>query len=281
MRIISYNVNGIRSAISKGFNDWLATNPADLICLQEIKATKEDLDCDAFEALGYTPYFFSAQKKGYSGVAILSRLKPDQIFYGNGNSQSDAEGRVIRADFGDITLINAYFPSGSSGDERQAYKYIWLDEFFDYLNTLRRERPNLIVCGDYNICHREIDIHSPKTNKDSSGFLPEERAWMDRYFESGFVDSFRHIHPELAHQYSWWSFRANARNNNKGWRIDYISVTEPLRASLSDAAIFPDVVHSDHCPVFAELIFAAQKKEKAVAIVSKSQKKTPAKAKAK
>ncbi|MBS1614637.1 MAG: exodeoxyribonuclease III [Bacteroidetes bacterium] len=259
MRIISYNVNGIRSAISKGFNDWLETHPADVICLQEVKALESDLDLEAFKALGYQPYFFSAQKKGYSGVAILSRPQPDQVLYGNGNTQSDAEGRILRADYGAVTLINAYFPSGSSGDERQAYKYIWLDEFFDYLNALRRERPNLIVCGDYNICHREIDIHSPKTNKDSSGFLPEERAWMDRYFESGFVDSFRHLHPDQAHQYSWWSFRAGARKNNKGWRIDYISVSTPLQEALKEAAIYPDVQHSDHCPVFAALNLKTQK----------------------
>jgi exodeoxyribonuclease-3 len=263
MRIISYNVNGIRSAMNKGFTDWLAGNPADVICLQEIKAGKGDVDCAALEALGYTPHFFSAQKKGYSGVAILTRTEPDNILFGNGIMQSDAEGRVIRADFGDVTLINAYFPSGSSGEERQTYKYQWLDEFFHYLHELRKERPKLIVCGDYNICHREIDIHSPKTNKDSSGFLPEERAWMDRFFDCGFIDSFRHFHPEVPHHYSWWSFRANARSNNKGWRIDYISVTEPLRGALKSAAIFPDVVHSDHCPVFAELELPASSAKRA------------------
>ncbi len=253
MRIISYNVNGIRSAMNKGFANWLATDPADVICLQEIKAQKEDVDSTALEAAGYTPYFFSAQKKGYSGVAILTKLKPDQIIEGNGMTQSDAEGRIIRADFGDVTLLNAYFPSGSSGEERQAYKYQWLDQFFKYQRKLRKERPKLIVCGDYNICHREIDIHSPKTNKDSSGFLPEERAWMDRFFADGFVDSFRSLHPDEPHHYSWWSFRAAARQNNKGWRIDYISLTEPLRDTLKAATIFPDVKHSDHCPVFAEL----------------------------
>lgn len=256
MRIISYNVNGIRSAMNKGFTEWLQTNPADVICLQEIKANKDDVDYAALEALGYQSHFFSAQKKGYSGVAILSNIAPDSVQYGNGIMQSDAEGRVIRADFGDVTLINAYFPSGSSGEDRQTYKYQWLDEFYEYIGALRKERPKLIVCGDYNICHREIDIHNPKSNKDSSGFLPEERAWMDKWFDCGFVDSFRHFHPEVPHNYSWWSFRANARNNNKGWRIDYISVSEPLRESLRGAAIYPDVVHSDHCPVYAELDIA-------------------------
>jgi exodeoxyribonuclease-3 len=253
MRIITYNVNGIRSAMKKGLTEWLANDPADVVCLQEIKAMKEDIDVAALETLGYQGFFFPAQKKGYSGVAILTRISPDAVHYGNGIMQSDAEGRVIRADFGELTLINAYFPSGSSGEERQGYKYQWLGEFYAYIQDLRRERPHLIICGDYNICHKEIDIHSPKTNKDSSGFLPEERAWMDKFFETGFVDAFRHFHIEVPHCYSWWSFRAGARNNNKGWRIDYISVTTSLRDALRQAAIYPDVVHSDHCPVFAVL----------------------------
>lgn len=253
MRIISYNVNGIRSAITKGFIEWLATDPADIICLQEIKALKSDLDLTAIETLGYHCHLYSAQKKGYSGVAILSKIDPDFVQYGNGIMQSDAEGRVLRADYGDITLLCAYFPSGSSGDERQQYKYQWLDEFYDYLAALRKTRSKIIVCGDYNICHRAIDIHSPKTNLTSSGFLPEERAWMDKLFEAGFIDTFRHFYPELAHKYSWWSFRAGARANNKGWRIDYISVTENLQNALKAAAIYPDVKHSDHCPVYAEL----------------------------
>lgn len=181
MRIISYNVNGIRAAIKKGFIDWLQTNPADIICLQETKAQKEDIDVESIESLGYQTHWFSAQKKGYSGVAIFTRVKPDQVVPGNKIEQSDFEGRVIRADFGDITLINAYFPSGTSGDERQTYKYQWLDEFFDYVQDLRKKRPKLIVTGDYNIAHTETDIHDPKGNKNSSGFLPEERAWMDKF----------------------------------------------------------------------------------------------------
>lgn len=252
MRIISYNVNGLRSAITKGFIDWLASNPCDIICMQEIKAHKENVDFAAIEALGFHTYWFPAQKKGYSGVAIFSKTEPSFVQYGNGIMQSDAEDRVIRADFGDVTLVNAYFPSGSSGEERQTYKYQWLDEFYEYIEGLRKERPNLIITGDYNICHRPIDIHNPVSNKDSSGFLPEERAWMDKWFGNGFVDTFRHFNPD-PHHYSWWSFRANARANNKGWRIDYISVTEPLKSKLKAAAIYPDVVHSDHCPVFAEL----------------------------
>ncbi len=252
MRIITYNVNGIRSAVKKGFADWLATNPADIVCLQEIKANKEDVPEKEINAAGYEIYSYSAQKKGYSGVAILTRIKPDNVFYGNGIMQSDAEGRVIRADFGDRTIINAYFPSGTSGDERQGYKYQWLDEFIEYINELKKTRPNLIICGDYNICHKPIDIHDPVGNKKSSGFLPEERAWMDKFFEAGLVDTFRHFN-QNPHQYSWWAVRANARANNKGWRIDYINVTEPLKNTLVHAEIYPHIVHSDHCPVFLEI----------------------------
>lgn len=252
LRIITYNVNGIRSALNKGFLEWLSGDPADIVCLQEIKACKDNIDHAAIERLGFDQYWFPARKKGYSGVAVFTKIKPDQVFFGNECAQSNDEGRVLRLDFGDLTLINAYFPSGSSGELRQAYKYQWLDEFFEYLCTLKKERPRLIVCGDYNICHKTIDIHDPVRNKTASGFLPEERAWMDKFFANGFIDTFRcfNSHP---HQYSWWSFRANARANNKGWRIDYINVTEDLRDHLKDVRIFPDVRHSDHCPVYLEL----------------------------
>lgn len=254
MRIISYNVNGIRAAMKKGFTEWLATDPADIICLQETKANKDDVPYDQIEALGYQTYWFSAQKKGYSGVAIFTRIKPDQVIYGNKIEQSDAEGRVIRADFGDITLINAYFPSGTSGDERQTYKYQWLDEFFVYVQKLRKTRPKLIVTGDYNIAHTEIDIHDPKGNKKSSGFLPEERAWMDKFLSNEWIDSFRQLNPGTTGAYSWWSQRfPSVRLQNKGWRIDYISITSPLQQQLKKAAIYPDVKHSDHCPIYMEL----------------------------
>ncbi|MBC8034844.1 MAG: exodeoxyribonuclease III [Chitinophagaceae bacterium] len=253
MRIISYNVNGIRSAITKGFIDWLKTDPADIICVQETKAHKENVNHKLFEELGLDQYWYSAEKKGYSGVAVFCKQKPDLVQMGNGYMQSDAEGRVIRCDFGDITLINAYFPSGTSGDERQIYKYQWLQELLEYLELLKKERPKLIVCGDYNIAHREIDIHDPKGNKKSSGFLPEERAWMDAFLSKGFVDSFREINKD-PHNYSWWSQRfPSVRLQNKGWRIDYINVTDPLRGAIIDAKIFPDVKHSDHCPVYLEL----------------------------
>jgi exodeoxyribonuclease-3 len=240
--------------MTKGFVEWLTTDPADVICLQEIKAHKDNVDFAKIEALGYETFWYPAEKKGYSGVAIFTKRKPELVQLGNGLMQSDAEGRVIRADFGEVTLVNAYFPSGSSGEIRQEYKFQWLNEFFDYIYELKKTRPNLIITGDYNICHQPIDIHNPISNKDSSGFLPEERAWMDKWFESGFVDTFRYFNPH-PHQYSWWSFRANSRANNKGWRIDYISVSKSLEQKLKDAAIYPDVKHSDHCPVYAEIEF--------------------------
>jgi exodeoxyribonuclease-3 len=255
MRIITYNVNGIRAAIKKGFVDWLKTDPADVICLQETKATKEDVDVTPIEKLGFETFWFSAEKKGYSGVAVFTKKKPDQVVLGNKMKQSDMEGRVIRADYGDVTLINAYFPSGTSGDERQTYKYQWLDEFLVYLDKLRKDRPKLIVCGDYNIAHKEIDIHNPVSNKNSSGFLPDERAWMDKFFSNQFVDSFRTLNPD-PHHYTWWSARfPSVRAQNKGWRIDYINVSAPLQKAIKGAKIMPDVVHSDHCPVFLELKF--------------------------
>jgi exodeoxyribonuclease-3 len=255
MRIITYNINGIRSAIKKGFIDWLKTDPADIICLQEIKAEKDNVDFAAIEALGFDTYWFSAEKKGYSGVAIFSKRRPDAVFYGNGIMQSDAEGRVLRADYGDVTLINAYYPSGTTGEVRQTYKYQWLDEFYEYLEELRKVRPKLIICGDYNIAHKPIDIHNPVGNKKTSGFLPEERAWMDKFYDAGYIDTFRVFNPD-PHFYTWWSARfPTVREQNKGWRIDYISVTEPLRSALKSAAIYPDVKHSDHCPAFLEVDF--------------------------
>lgn len=253
MRIISYNVNGIRAAIKRGFIDWLKTDPADVVCLQEVKAHKGDIDTASIEAVGYAGYWFCAQKKGYSGVAILTRIKPDYTIEGCQLEQSDFEGRVIRADFGEVTLINAYFPSGTSGEIRQAYKYVWLDEFLDYLNDLRKTRPKLIVCGDYNIAHKEIDIHNPVANKKTTGFLPEERAWFDKFLSNGFVDGFRHLNKE-PHQYTWWNvLRPTTRLENKGWRIDYINVTENLKNNIADVKIFPEVKHSDHCPMYLEL----------------------------
>ncbi len=252
MKIISYNLNGIRSALGKGFGQWLEKNNWDVVCVQELKAMQEQVDTSLFEHLGYHQHWHSAEKKGYSGVAIFSKQKPDEVHIGCGIGEYDKEGRVIRARFGDVMVMNTYFPSGSSGDLRQDVKMKFLNDYLPFIEKIKKQNPKLIVAGDYNICHKEIDIHDPKGNKDSSGFLPEERAWMDKFFAAGFTDSFRHFN-QNPHQYSWWSFRANARNNNKGWRIDYINSSKALDAQLKAAQIMPDVKHSDHCPVLLEL----------------------------
>ena len=230
MKIISYNVNGIRAAINKGFIDWLAIANPDVICLQEIKAMEEQLDLSLFENAGYNyNYWYSAQKKGYSGVAILCKKEPTNIEYGIGIKSMDFEGRNLRVDFGDLSIMSMYLPSGTN-DARLNFKFNYMDEIKDYLTTLRTSRPNLVVCGDYNICHQEIDIHNPKM-KGVSGFLPEERHWLGEFVDSGFIDSFRYLNPELQ-QYSWWSYRANSRANNKGWRLDYAMVTTPLKKMI-------------------------------------------------
>lgn len=252
MKIATYNVNGLRSALSKGFMEWLLASDADVVCLQELKSEESQLNLDLFRAVGFEPYLFSAQKKGYSGVGILTRIKPDQVIRGMNLAQYDFEGRFIRADFGDISVISVYMPSGSSGDLRQDFKMIWLNDFQLYINELKKTRPKLIIAGDYNICHRAIDIHNPVSNAKSSGFLPEERAWMDSFIQSGFVDSFRQLNPEPNH-YTWWSFRANARTKNLGWRIDYIMLSGNLTDSLKRCVILPEAKHSDHCPVLADI----------------------------
>jgi len=254
MRIVSYNVNGIRAAIKKGLIEWLTEYPIDIFCVQETKATENDIDLSLFTDLGYHVCWFSAQKKGYSGVAVFSKIKPDLVQTGNGFAMSDFEGRVIRVDIGDLTIVNAYFPSGSSGDERQTYKYQWLKEFESYLKKLQKKRPKIILAGDYNIAHQEIDIHDPKGNKKSSGFLPEERAWMDSFLKNGWIDSYRKINPTTTGGYSWWTQRfPSVRLQNKGWRIDYLCTTEALASSIKAATILPMVKHSDHCPIVLEL----------------------------
>ncbi|GIV31061.1 MAG: exodeoxyribonuclease [Saprospiraceae bacterium] len=247
-RILSYNVNGIRSAISKGLIEWLLPQHFDFICIQETKAQPEQVDLSPLLDAGYKAYWHSAKKKGYSGVLTLSRREPDLVEAGCGDHRYDDEGRILRTDFGEYTLLNCYFPSGTTGDVRQEFKYRFLDDFFDWIQHLRKERPQLIVAGDFNIAHTEMDIHDPKGNKNSSGFLPEERAWMTKFFSSGFTDPFRKVHPDLV-EYSWWSFRANARAKNKGWRIDYIAVSDNLADRIIDLRHLTDVVHADHCPV--------------------------------
>ncbi|MFT5848517.1 exodeoxyribonuclease III [Psychroserpens sp.] len=251
MKIISYNVNGIRAAMKKGFIDWLTSANPDVICLQEIKAMKEQVDIEAIENAGYKyNYWFSAQKKGYSGVAILSKIEPKHVAYGTGIESMDFEGRNIRADFDGISVMSMYLPSGTNL-ARLEHKFEYMDLIHGYLNELQKTQPNLVVLGDYNICHEAIDIHNPKM-KGVSGFLPEEREWLGNFIDSGFTDSFRHLHPEKQ-EFSWWSYRANSRANNKGWRLDYAMVSKPLQEKIKRSVILSEAVHSDHCPILVEI----------------------------
>lgn len=253
MKIISYNLNGIRSAIGKGLFEWLKTESPDIFCIQESKAQPDQIDQISFAELGYNHIqIHSAQKKGYSGVAIFSKEKPNYVEVGMNNPIFDAEGRVLRADFGDITVVCVYVPSGTTGDVRQDFKMEFLEAFLPFLNKLKESRPNIVVCGDFNICHKPIDINHPERQKGVSGFLPEEREWIDRLLENGFIDSFREF-DKSAEKYSWWSYRFGARERNAGWRIDYHFVTEPLKNRLQNAQILSSVVHSDHCPVTLEI----------------------------
>ncbi|KKO91261.1 exodeoxyribonuclease III [Sphingobacterium sp. Ag1] len=253
MKIVTYNVNGLRAALKKDWLGWLKTVNADVICLQEIKATPDQIpEIALLEQMGYEHYWYPAQKKGYSGVALFTRITPKHIEYGCGHEDYDFEGRIIRADFDQVSVMSTYFPSGTTGDVRQDFKYRFLADFQLYSDKLLIEKPNLVVCGDYNICHRAIDIHNPKSNANSSGFLPEEREWMENFINSGYIDSFRHLNPD-PHHYSWWSYRAGARAKNLGWRIDYNMVSKPLAEKIKSSSIMPDAVHSDHCPVLLEL----------------------------
>ncbi len=253
-RIITYNVNGIRAAMGKGLIDWMQSAKPDILCVQEIKANPEQVGVFEFEELGYHHFWHPAQKKGYSGVAIFSKIKPDHVEYGCGIKEYDDEGRFLRADFGEVSVISVYHPSGSSGDDRQIFKMKWLNDFQNYVNGLQKKRPKLIISGDYNICHKAIDIHNPVSNANTSGFLPEEREWMEQFINSGFIDSFRYFNPN-PHQYSWWSYRANSRAKNLGWRIDYNMVTKNMEKNLKRSVIMPDAMHSDHCPVMVEIDF--------------------------
>lgn len=253
-KIVSYNVNGIRAAVRKGLLEWLKSADADIVCLQEIKANPEQLDKEVHDNLHDHTFWYPAQKKGYSGVAIFSKRKPDRVEYGCGIKKYDDEGRVLRADFGDVSVMSVYFPSGTMGDVRQDFKYEFLDDFQNYIDNLKKKRPNLIICGDINICHKPIDIHNPVSNANTTGFLPEEREWMDTFMQSGFVDSFRHFNQE-PHNYTWWSLRFGARARNLGWRIDYQLVSLSLQKKLKRALILPEARHSDHCPTVLEIDF--------------------------
>tara|TARA_B100001559_G_C16401168_1_gene575849 strand:- start:15 stop:776 length:762 start_codon:yes stop_codon:yes gene_type:complete len=253
MKIISYNINGIRAALKKNLINWIESESPDIICFQEIKANKDQFDFEIFNSLGYYNFWFSAQKKGYSGVAILSKIEPKKIKYGTGINHIDFEGRVIRADFEKFSVISLYLPSGTN-NLRLNYKLKFMDDFLEYINKLKQEFPNLIICGDYNICHKHIDIHDPIRNKNVSGFLIEERMWLDKFLELGFTDSFRLLNKN-PNEYSWWSYRANSRQNNKGWRIDYNLVSNSIKENIYKSYILSDVCHSDHCPVGVELNF--------------------------
>lgn len=252
IKIISYNVNGIRAALLKGLDSWLEATKADVFCLQEIKATPDQLNVSIFEKMGYHCFWNPAQKKGYSGTAIFTKQTPKHVEIGCGIADYDFEGRVIRADFDTFSIMNVYMPSGSSGEDRQVFKLKWMQDFLVYAKEIAQKLPNLIIVGDYNICHKAIDIHNPKANENTSGFLPEERAWMQDFFDSGFVDTFRHFNQE-PHQYSWWSYRAGARSKNLGWRIDYQAVTSIMKSRLLRALILPEAIHSDHCPTLLEI----------------------------
>ena len=251
-KIISYNLNGIRSAINKGLLEWLKETAPDILCVQETKAQPGQVDSGEFHKLGYRDYWHSAEKKGYSGVLILTREEPDHVEIGMGIPGYDTEGRVIRADYGDLSVLDVYIPSGTNGDIRQEIKMAFLDDFLIYLTELRKKRPMLLVCGDFNIAHNEIDIHNPAGNKNNSGFLPEGRAWVDKFLASGFVDSFRKLHPETV-KYSWWTFRANARQRNIGWRLDYHMISRELEKYLLESGIMNEAKHSDHCPVWVNI----------------------------
>jgi exodeoxyribonuclease-3 len=252
MKIISYNVNGIRAAINKGFLEWLQYENPDIICLQETKAQKEQLNTSVFTELGYHQYWFSAQKKGYSSVAIFTKIEPIKVHYGIGIEKFDFEGRFLRADFNNFTIIDSYFPSGTTGGERQEYKMDYLLHVKKYVDELQKNTKNIILCGDYNICHKPIDINHPERHNGVSGFLPEEREWLTNFLDSGFIDSFR-MFDTSAEKYSWWSYRAGSRQKNLGWRIDYHIISNSLKDKITNAYILNKVEHSDHCPVVVEI----------------------------
>lgn len=248
MRVISLNCNGIRAAARKGFFDWLPKQDADVVCLQELKAMEEQLD-ETFYPQGFHCYYHSAEKKGYSGVGLYARPEPDEVVVGLGWDEFDAEGRCIEARFGDLSVLSLYMPSGSSAELRQEVKYRVMDRFFERMCDWVASGRHYIICGDWNIAHRRIDIRNWRGNQKNSGFLPEERAWMDRVFdELGWVDSFRHLYPETE-QYTWWSNRGQAWANNTGWRIDYQIVTPGLAETLQRSAVYTEERFSDHAPL--------------------------------
>lgn len=252
MRIISFNANGIRAAVRKGFFQWLPRQKADVVCLQETKAQKHQLEVPEFRPKGFHCYYEDAEKKGYSGVAIYSKQEPDEVIYGFGSPEFDAEGRHIEARFGDLSVVSVYMPSGSSSEERQQAKFRYLDEFMQYLQAIKKDGRRYVICGDWNIAHKEIDLKNWRGNRKNSGFLPEERAWLDDVFDGeGFVDAFREVNP-AADQYTWWSNRGRARENNVGWRIDYQVVSAALKDKALKARIHKTTWFSDHAPLIMD-----------------------------
>jgi len=250
--IISYNVNGIRAAFNKGFAEWVKQTSPDILCVQELKAFPSQVNIALFEHLGYNCYINSAEKPGYSGVAVFTKSIPQKVINGIGIEKYDTEGRLIRVDFKDWTLINVYIPSGTTSDTRQDFKMEFLADFQKYINKLRKEVDKLLICGDFNICHKAIDINFPNKHLKSSGFLPEEREWFDRFISDELFDTFR-MFSNKPDQYSWWSYRANSRAKNLGWRIDYNIVSRQLKDIVKNAGILHQVEHSDHCPVTVTL----------------------------
>jgi exodeoxyribonuclease-3 len=252
MRIITINVNGIRAADRKGFFEWLQRQNADVVCFQETKAQAHQLPAHVRDPSGYHAYFHDAHKKGYSGVALYSRRRPRRVHFGLEWPDIDREARYIEADFGKLSVVSLYLPSGTSGDERQRFKYDFMERFSDHLKKLRRRRREYIICGDWNIAHRAIDLKNWRSNQKNSGFLPEERAWLDHVFdEVGFVDAFRVVNQQ-PDQYTWWSNRGQAWSRNVGWRIDYHVITPALRDKVSSTAIYTDERFSDHAPLIID-----------------------------
>ena len=248
IKLISWNVNGIRAAHRKGFIDWLIEEDGDIVSVQETKAHIDQLPRKLINIPGYTSYFSSAQRKGYSGVGTYTKLKPNQVINSMGIKKFDIEGRLIRLDYDDFTLLNIYYPNGGSGEERLQYKLDFYDAFLDYANNLVDEGLNLIICGDVNTAHKAIDLARPKQNEETSGFLPVEREWVTKFLDNGYVDTFREFNTE-GENYTWWSYRTKARDRNVGWRLDYFFVNDEFKSHVKDSYILSDVLGSDHCPI--------------------------------
>lgn len=254
MRIVSWNVNGIRACLGKGLDQATRDFGADFLCLQESKACEEQVPLLGYDSLqGMKSVWSSAEKKGYSGTVVFTPRSDVELKPTMGISKYDSEGRANLVYGPGFTLVNLYFPNGAASDERHQFKMGFLADLIPWLKKLEAERGPLIICGDYNIAHTEIDIHDPVRNKESSGFRPEERAWMSSFLEAGFIDTYRHLHPNETDAYSWWSFRQGSRARNKGWRIDYICVSRSLETKIKSAKIHPDVMGSDHCPISLDL----------------------------